>query len=74
MPTISQLVREARAGKGYSQSRLATECHWSRSKQAHIEAGRKKPTAEDRTRLEGVLGCRFVNSGGDDSWVREPTA
>jgi transcriptional regulator with XRE-family HTH domain len=56
---IGDAVKEARRRRGLSQKEAAVAAGWSRSKQAHIEAGRNVVTERDRERLAQALGVSF---------------
>ncbi|MFE6777491.1 Scr1 family TA system antitoxin-like transcriptional regulator [Streptomyces sp. NPDC057702] len=48
-------LRQRREARGWTQEELGTRAVMSRSHIAHIEAGRRFPTAEDAVRLDQVL-------------------
>ncbi|MFM9368257.1 Scr1 family TA system antitoxin-like transcriptional regulator [Streptomyces sp. Da 82-17] len=63
-------LRTQREGLGLTQQQLADEAHMTRSHIAHIEAGRRVPSAEDARRLDKALGTGDVLSSfrpGSDS-------
>jgi transcriptional regulator with XRE-family HTH domain len=64
---FGEAVREARKRRGMSQKAVAAALGWSRSKQAHLEAGRNTGTERDRELLSRALGVTFER-GSDDEW------
>ncbi|KUF19835.1 helix-turn-helix domain-containing protein [Streptomyces silvensis] len=72
--TYGDWLREQREAAGFTQQRLADEAIMSRTHIAHIEAGRRVPSAEDARRLDRALNTGDVLSrfrpGGD----RRPVA
>ncbi|MDI3408397.1 helix-turn-helix domain-containing protein [Streptomyces cavernicola] len=60
--TYGEWLRSRREALGMTQEQLAREAHMTRSHIAHIEAGRRIPSAEDARRLDKALGTGDVLS------------
>ncbi|MVO87985.1 helix-turn-helix domain-containing protein [Streptomyces sp. p1417] len=72
--TYGDWLREQREAAGFTQQRLADEAIMSRTHIAHIEAGRRVPSAEDALRLDRALNTGDVLSRFRPGKDRRPVA